>query len=261
MSNDLDVSINISNMVNKNTYRPKKNAIKNNLDNAKMNENIKYINNKRGKNMYSPEQFDTKEKYFYKMIDKFYNKCELKIVNDMVDIVNGDSNISLRILDWFVTKYSNKNKILLTNDDGIIFDVHISYKAQLKSYKKKYFDPFKRREKFDYTFIVNNKTIYTTIGQLNFFRWVIENGIISFITNNFASLSKDMNISNKDDKRKKTEKNIRKKISKTKNISIIENKYVKKISNEKNIDFNNDIKINASKRIDNNEFKIILTFD
>jgi hypothetical protein len=203
----------------------------------------------------SVKKFNTKEIFFYKMIDKFYNKCELKIIDDIVDIVNGDSNISLRILDWFVTRYSNKNKILLHDYDRNIFDVHISYKAQLKSYKKKYFDPFKRREKFNYTFKINNKTIYTTIGQLNFFRWVIENGIITFVNNNYNDLSKDMNVSNKDDKRRKTEKHIKKRISKIKNKPIIENK------NKTSLNFNNDIKINASRQINNNEFKIILTFD
>ena len=72
----------------------------------------------------------------------------------MIDIINGKSEISLRILDWFVTRYSNKYKITIDmGDEEDIFNVHISYKAQLKSYKKKYFDPFRRKKKF---FFLNN---------------------------------------------------------------------------------------------------------
>jgi hypothetical protein len=126
--------------------------------------------------------------------------------------------------------------------------VHISYKAQLKSYKKKYFDPFKRREKFHYHFKVNNKTIHTTIGQLNFFRWAIENKIIEYINDNFDNLSKDMNVSNKDDKRRKKEKHINKQI---KNIKNVPNKTIDK----------KNIGIKVSKQIDNEIVKIILTFD
>ena len=63
--------------------------------------------------------------------------------------------------------YNNTTSI----DNG--FNVHISYKAQLQSYKKKYFDPFRRRKKFYYKYNKEeNKYFYTTIGQLNFFRWI-----------------------------------------------------------------------------------------
>jgi hypothetical protein len=122
-----------------------------------------------------------------------------------VAIVNGDSQISLRLLDWFVTRHSNRNKILIDISSTLI-DVHISYKAQLKSYKKKYFDPFKRRTKFNYHFKTTDDTIQTTIGQLNFFKWAIENNIINFIEANYDCISKDMNQSNKDDKHRKKEK-------------------------------------------------------
>ena len=102
----------------------------------------------------------------------------------MIDIVEGQSDISLRLLDWFVTRHASKQKIrfdkydVSNNSDKFdkrvdrCFNVHISYKAQLKSYKKKYFDPFRRRKKFKYYFD-KEKTVHlcTTIGQLNFFRW------------------------------------------------------------------------------------------
>ena len=66
----------------------------------------------------------------------------LKKINNMINIINGKSYISLRILDWFVTKHSDKYKIKYKNkndEDGSFFNVHISYEAQLKSFKKQYF--------------------------------------------------------------------------------------------------------------------------
>lgn len=198
-------------------------------------------------NTISPlKKFNKREIYFYNMIDKFYHNCDSKNIIQMIDIINGVSPISLRILDWFVTRYSNRKKILITTDDTVM-DVHISYKAQLKSYKKKYFDPFKRREKFDYIFKKIGKNIHTTIGQLNFFRWAIENNIISYVEKNYENVSKEMNLSNKDDKKRKKEKSLDKKMNK-----IIKSPIEKS---------NNNIDVNVSKKINNEQIKIILTFD
>lgn len=197
------------------------------------------------------KKFNKREIYFYNMIDKFYKQCTPDTVKCMSDIINKTSNISLRILDWFVTRYSNKKKILIKNNDDVI-DVHIGYKAQLKSYRKKYFDPFKRRTKFVYKFKQTSDVIYTTIGQLNFFRWAIDNNIIKYISDNYDELIKEMNLSNKDDKRKKKEKIISKN---------------KRACNKKNIpnvlpnDGDKLVKINASKKIDSSNIHIVLSFD
>ena len=93
-----------------------------------------------------PMKLTYRENLFYNMIDNFFSHCDINDVQKVVDIICGKSKISLRILDWFSTRYSNKNKILITSNDALT-DVHISYKAQLRSYKKKYFDPFKRSSK------------------------------------------------------------------------------------------------------------------
>jgi hypothetical protein len=151
-----------------------------------------------------------KEIYYYKMVNDFFKKCSFDYINKMVNIINGESKISLRILDWFVTKYAHKYYICLknSNDDSgknDTFNIHISYKAQLKSYKKKYFDPFRRRKKFVYFYDKNNikNTLITTIGQLNFFRWIISNKIIEYVEENFDIIIKAMNTANKEDKNKK----------------------------------------------------------
>jgi hypothetical protein len=42
----------------------------------------------------------------------------------------------------------------------------------------------------------NNQYIETTIGQLNFFKWFIENNIIDYIEENFKQIEEDMNSRN-----------------------------------------------------------------
>jgi hypothetical protein len=161
-------------------------------------------------------KFTTKEKYYFKAVDKFYRKHGKKYMKLMVDIIEGKSNISLRSIDWFTTRYANKKKISYylkheSSDDEILtngkfkFPVHISYKAQLRAYKKRYFDPFRRKKKFYYAYNVNGikKKLFTTIGQLNFFMWAFENEVIDHIIENYSKINKEMIKSNKDDKLRK----------------------------------------------------------
>lgn len=115
----------------------------------------------------------------------------------MVEIINGKSDISLRMLDWFVTKYVSNTRVSYKYiDDGIEYegDIYNSYKAQLKSYTKDYFDPFRRGKKFKlkYDQHDSSKNFITTIGQLNFFRWVFEYNIIGYIQTNYKNLSNKM---------------------------------------------------------------------
>jgi hypothetical protein len=127
-------------------------------------------------------------------------------LNQVIPIITGKSYISLRILDWFVTNYSKKNNIhyQLTGEDGKIknFIVYLDYKAQLKAYSKQNFDPFCRRERISFIDHNNNELI-TTIGQLNFFRWSIENNILIYIQSNYCEIEKDMNNSLKNLYKKK----------------------------------------------------------
>ena len=127
-------------------------------------------------------------------------------IDYMLPIVNGNSNISLRIIDWFVTNYSKKNNISYYIDQTIKdnhgnkttipkqFIVYLNYKSQLKAYSKKQFDPFCRRERISFYYDNDNELI-TTVGQLNFFRWAIENGVIDYINLHLDDVEKDMNLS------------------------------------------------------------------
>jgi hypothetical protein len=63
----------------------------------------------------------------------------------------------------------------------------LNYRSQLKAFKKTQFDPFRRRERITFS-VDNDNNVYTTIGQLNFFRWAIQNKILKTIEKNLNHL-------------------------------------------------------------------------
>lgn len=156
-------------------------------------------------------------------LNKFYQDSKNK--NDLIKILNGQTKISLRIIDWFVTNYSKKhfieyiiqdkikspkrntlkkttiNKISQKNNSKYTssnrqFNVFLSYRSQLNAYSKKQFDPFCRRNRIDFYF---NETqfVTTTVGQLNFFRWALSNNVIDYILKNYEEIEIDMNLNTK----------------------------------------------------------------
>lgn len=103
----------------------------------------------------------------------------------------GSAPLSLRIIDWFVTKYSRKTFTRYSHN-GQDFLVYLSYKGQLKAYSKHYFDPNCRRERIMFK-IPGHDSFTTTIGQLNFFRWALECGVLDYIEANETDIREGYN--------------------------------------------------------------------
>ena len=126
-------------------------------------------------------------------LSKFYsNKAN---IHKILPIVTGKSDISLRLLDWFVTNYSKKSSTIITHinsENNIVhFNVYLSYRSQLKAYSKQQFDPFRRRDRITF-YYEKEKCLETTIGQLNFFKWVIQNNILDYIEKKKEEIENDM---------------------------------------------------------------------
>ena len=140
-----------------------------------------------------------------KLIEFYKNKENLNI---LLPIILQKTRLSLRSLDWFVTNYCKKNNIsypLVRDSIEINYFPFKSYKSQLKAYSKKFCDPFCRRERviFDYSNnqileyssqkIQSTDYIITTIGQLNFFKFAIQDSIINYAMQNISDIENDMN--------------------------------------------------------------------
>lgn len=118
-------------------------------------------------------------------LNTFY-KDRPECIDEINSIITQKSQISLRILDWFVTNYAKKYKTVI-NDN---IDVYINYKLMLKSFSKSNFDPFCRKNKIIFEY--REKVIETSCGQLCFFRWCFQNDILKYVYLNFAEIDNDM---------------------------------------------------------------------
>jgi len=147
--------------------------------------------------------YQTQSELLLKNILTFYENQDN--IQEMLKIITGESKISLRIVDWFVTNYSKKyftNYIIKQNNgENIRFKVYIDYKLKLKAYSKRGFDSFCRWERIKIPF-GEGKFIETTLGQCNFFAWCIKNNILKYIDDHFVEIEDDMMKRNSTSKKK-----------------------------------------------------------
>lgn len=137
---------------------------------------------------------------------EFYNDSHN--IHTMMKIINGETRISLRIVDWFVTNYAKKyftvyemSVLFGTKEENVRFKVYNEYKLKLKAYSKKRFDPFCRWERISIPYN-NNMYMETTLGQLNFFKWALQHNVIDYIDQHYQHIEQDMNNRNSTSKRK-----------------------------------------------------------
>ena len=154
----------------------------------------------------STSSYTTQNDLLMKNLMVFYNTEDNDNLDNMLRIITGESKISLRIVDWFATNYAKKYYTLYVIDQTVEnvarrFKVYDDYKLKLKAYSKKRFDTFCRWDRISIPY-KDGKCIETTIGQLNFFKWALENKVVDYIEKNYETIEKDMNNRNSTSKRK-----------------------------------------------------------
>jgi len=135
-----------------------------------------------------------KQELIVSSLQRFYSGHPDKL--EIIGLLDGTSEMSLRLIDWFVTNYAKQHSTSYILN-GQEFLVYTNYKSQLKAYSKKLFDPFCRRERIMFQ-IVDTPAFMTTVGKLNFFRWAIEKGVLNYITLNSAKIEAAMNANAKE---------------------------------------------------------------
>lgn len=132
---------------------------------------------------------------------KFY--AQKNNMQRIVPIINGKSPISLRLIDWFITNFSKKHSTIIpftTGNNVVHFNVYLSYRSQLKAYSKHLFDPFRRRDRIMFVYDKTN-SVETTIGQLNLFRFLLQNNLLEYIESHLEEIESDMVSSQRDARR------------------------------------------------------------
>ena len=147
-------------------------------------------------------KYSTQNSLLLNTLLQYYHKTNH--LDTIIPIINGESTLSIRIIDWFVTNYAKKNyTVYPISEDGKSrrFKVYIDYKLKLKAYSKKRFDPFCRWDRITIPY-KNGIHIQTTLGQLNFFKWALENKILEYIYEHFKEIENDMNHRNSSAKKR-----------------------------------------------------------
>ena len=110
----------------------------------------------------------------------------------VLPFINGSSPISLRTIDWFVTNYARRHNLFIRmGDDSTPVNIYLNYRTQLKAYSKQQFDPFRRRDRITY-YYDEHSSVETTIGQLNFFRWLDQTKILDYVIDHASEIEQDM---------------------------------------------------------------------
>lgn len=139
-----------------------------------------------------------REEILMKSLVEFYSYSAN--LEQLLPVLLKKSNISLRILDWFVTNYSKEYQVcyqIIHLGRAKRFSVYDSYKAQLKAFHKKLFDPFCRRRRIYFEYCKDCE-IETTVGQLNFFKWAIQNKILDYVEDKLDRIIQHMSLKNKE---------------------------------------------------------------
>jgi hypothetical protein len=135
---------------------------------------------------------ETKSDLLLKTLKTYFTEDRFKIV---LPIITGNSKISLRVIDWFVTNYSKKNQIIykITEyDDEYYINIHNHYRSQLNAYGKKFIDPFCRGKERILFKVSDSQCIMSNLGQINFFKWAHQYKVLDYIDNNYSTIVKDM---------------------------------------------------------------------
>lgn len=150
-----------------------------------------------------------KEHLLMNALVQFYRQKDRHIEILVFFLKNKQRRLSLRLLDWLVTNYAKKYGVVINNtsDHNNTEFMYLAYKNHLKSYSKKYFDAFARRQRVFYMFdhtvkritnddilnhVVRDDGIITTIAQLNAFRFFITCGVIEYAINHLDDIERDM---------------------------------------------------------------------
>jgi hypothetical protein len=140
-------------------------------------------------------QYDSQEQFLYfEYLHDFFS--QESNANLFVQILEGQSMVTLRQIEHFLKKYSKKHNISfmiphpLPDHPPMSIHIHTQYTKNSKEYKTSKFDIFCRKVRLRVP--IGGKMVETNIAQLNMFKWILKNGIIEYMETHHAAIVEDM---------------------------------------------------------------------
>lgn len=133
------------------------------------------------------------EKLLSSLKEYYKDAAKLQLLLDVIHTkYDTHDKVSLRLIDWLVTNYS-KSVNIVYEVHGRSFNMHHSYKNMLKAYSKKMFDPFRRHARV-FLKCPEGNPLETTVAQLTFFKWAIENHVITYAVQHKQAIKYHMDL-------------------------------------------------------------------
>ena len=153
-----------------------------------------------GRFYFHKRQVHARQQQRLQEISAFYDDEE--VVRDLLaPIARQEYEISLRLLDYTMTNWAKKTTVMLSaprfpgQERSTPWALFSLYKDWLRFYRRRGFDPFRRRERifFDATSKDGvSERLQTTVAQLNFLRWAKIYGILDYVLLHKLQIEEDM---------------------------------------------------------------------
>lgn len=127
------------------------------------------------------------------LLSRLTRECTQDVARRIiVPLITKSSPVSLRVLDWTVVNWSKKHNVVCTSSvTGEVVNIHRAYLNTLSFWKRKLFDPFRRRSRIALAF--DGREYETTLGQVNFAVFLHVTGIYAYVLRNVEDIEEDMN--------------------------------------------------------------------
>jgi hypothetical protein len=112
----------------------------------------------------------------------------------LLPVARQEFAISLRLLDYTMTNWAKKTRIMIAPAGKAPLNLFSLYKDWLRFYRRRGFDPFRRRERIFFWAHKDGdaERLDTTVAQLNFLRWADLYGILDYVAVHKEEIEADM---------------------------------------------------------------------
>lgn len=121
--------------------------------------------------------------------------------NNLKKMIEYINNYPLRVLEWGVVNYSKESgaAYYIERANGSLreFRINSEYETRLSSLNKALFDIYCRGPRTTINYATGNPTsptatLDTTLAQLSFFMWAIENKVLDYVVLNYETIRKHL---------------------------------------------------------------------